>query len=51
VEVVRAASGAPTLRLTGRAAALAAARGADRVHLSLTHSDDSAAAVVVLERD
>jgi len=51
VEVVNAESGAPTLRLSGRAAELAAARGADRVHVTLTHSDDIAAAVVILERD
>jgi holo-[acyl-carrier protein] synthase len=51
VEVVSAASGAPTLRLAGRAAELAARLGADRVHLTLTHSGDVAAAVVILERD
>jgi holo-[acyl-carrier protein] synthase len=51
VEVVNAESGAPTLRLSGRAAALAAARGADRVHVTLTHSDQIAAAVVIFERD
>lgn len=49
VEVVSTAAGAPTLALTGRAAALAAARGVTRIHLTLTHSDDTAAAVVVLE--
>lgn len=51
VEVVSAASGAPTLRLSGRAAQLAAGLGASRIHLTLTHTDDSAAAVVILERD
>jgi len=51
VEVVSAPSGAPTLRLSGRAAELARRAGADRIHLTLTHSDDSAAAVVILERD
>ena len=49
VEVVSAASGAPSLRLSCRAAELAAARGAIRIHLSVTHADDTAAAVVVLE--
>ncbi|HEU0013253.1 MAG TPA: holo-ACP synthase [Longimicrobium sp.] len=49
VEVVSAPSGAPSLRLSGRAAETAAARGVARIHLSLTHSDDTAAAVVVLE--
>jgi holo-[acyl-carrier protein] synthase len=51
VEVVSAASGAPTLRLSGRAAQLAGRLGANRIHLTLTHSDDVAAAVVILERD
>ena len=49
VEVVSLPSGAPTLRLTGRAAEAAAARGAIRVHLTLTHADETAAAVVILE--
>ena len=51
VEVVSAASGEPSLRLSGRAAQLAAGRGATRVHVTLTHSDEIAAAVVILERD
>jgi holo-[acyl-carrier protein] synthase len=49
VEVVSAPSGAPSLRLTGRAAELAGARGVRNVHVSLTHSDDDAMAFVVLE--
>ena len=49
VEVVSAPSGAPSLRLSGAAAALAAERGVRHLHLSLTHSDDTAAAFVVLE--
>ena len=49
VEVVSLPTGAPTLRLTGRAAEVAAARGAIRIHLTLTHADDTAAAVVILE--
>jgi holo-[acyl-carrier protein] synthase len=49
VEVVSAPSGAPSLRLTGRAAEAAAERGAVRIHLSLTHTDDTAAAFVILE--
>jgi holo-[acyl-carrier protein] synthase len=51
VEVVSAASGAPSLRLSGKAAELAAARGAARIHLSMTHDHDTAAAVVILEAD
>jgi holo-[acyl-carrier protein] synthase len=49
VEVVSAPSGAPGLRLSGRAAEAAAERGVIRIHLSLTHTDDTAAAFVVLE--
>lgn len=49
VEVVSAPTGAPGLRLSGRAAEAAAERGVSAIHLSLTHTDDSAAAFVVLE--
>jgi holo-[acyl-carrier protein] synthase len=49
VEVVRTETGAPALRLRGAAARSAAARGVGRMHVSLTHSGDTAAAVVVLE--
>jgi holo-[acyl-carrier protein] synthase len=49
VEVVSAATGAPTIRLSGLAAAIAEQRGVRSIHLSLTHSDDTAAAFVVLE--
>jgi len=49
VEVVSAPSGAPSLRLTGRAAELAETRGVRTVHLSLTHGDHDAMAFVVLE--
>lgn len=49
VEVVSAPSGAPSLVLSGRAAEAAAERGVSRIHLSLTHTHDTAAAVVVLE--
>ena len=51
VEVVHAPSGAPALRLSGRAAHLAAGRGVARIHLSITHTGDTAAAVVVLETE
>jgi len=49
VEVVRAASGAPGVRLHAAAAARAAALGVERVHLSITHERHHAAAVAVLE--
>lgn len=49
VEVVSRPGGAPDVVLHGAAARAAEARGVRRVHLSLTHSDDTAAAFVVLE--
>ena len=49
VEVVSADSGDPSLRLTGRAAEYARERGIRHIHLSLTHTDDNAAAFVILE--
>jgi holo-[acyl-carrier protein] synthase len=49
VEVGRDPEGRPWVRLSGRAAALAARRGVARWHLSLTHTDDVAVASVVAE--
>jgi holo-[acyl-carrier protein] synthase len=49
VEVVRDPAGAPALALRGRAAAVAAAAGVDRWHLSLTHTGSLAVAAVVAE--
>ena len=49
VEVVRAPSGAPSLRLAGRAARLAAAAGVARWHLSLSHTPGLALAMAVGE--
>jgi holo-[acyl-carrier protein] synthase len=49
LEVVSADSGAPSLRLSGNAAAAAARAGVRRLHLSLTHADDAAMAFVVAE--
>lgn len=47
MEVVRAESGAPGLRLGGAAARLAAARGVTTWHVSLTHTEFMALASVV----
>jgi holo-[acyl-carrier protein] synthase len=47
--VTRADSGQPSLRITGRAAQLAADRGISAWHLSLTHTDLVAVAYVVAE--
>lgn len=49
VWVSRAESGEPSLRVTGRAAELAADRGITSWHLSLTHTDLVAIAYVVAE--
>ena len=54
VEVVREAGtgagrGAPSLRLADRAAALARDRGVSRWHVSMTHTDALALAVVLAE--
>ena len=49
LEVVSGGSGAPRLVLHGTAAAAATAQGVTRLHLSLSHTGDTAAAVVVAE--
>jgi holo-[acyl-carrier protein] synthase len=46
VEVLRLSSGAPDLRVSGAAAALAAERGVTAWHVSLSHSVTTAGAVV-----
>jgi holo-[acyl-carrier protein] synthase len=47
VEVVRAPSGKPSIRLTGGAARLAEAQSVVEMHLSITHTDRTAEAVVI----
>jgi len=47
VEVVRAPSGQPAVRLHGAAAALAAERGVTEWRLTLTHTDRVAQAIAV----
>ncbi len=49
VEVVRQPRGAVQVRLHGRAAEVAAARGIATIHLSLTHADGIATAFAVAE--
>jgi holo-[acyl-carrier protein] synthase len=49
VEVGREPGGRPTIIFTGRAAEFAAKLGAKGIHLSLTHSEQTAIASVVLE--
>jgi holo-[acyl-carrier protein] synthase len=50
IEIERIEGGAPRLRLHGVAAEKARAMGAEKFHVSLTHTSTTAAAVVVLER-
>jgi len=49
VEVVRQLGGRPGLRLSGKAAEFAAALGCQRIHLSLSHTEEQAIAHVILE--
>ena len=49
VRVLRDAAGAPELAWTGRAAEAVEKVGAGRGHLTLTHTGETAGAVVVLE--
>jgi holo-[acyl-carrier protein] synthase len=51
VEIMTASSGEPLVRLSARAAEIAAARGGDTVRLSLTHTKDLAGALAVLSRE
>ncbi len=50
-EVRRGTEGPPVLHFSGRAEARARELGVTRIHLTLSHTDDVAGAVVVLERD
>ena len=50
IEVFTRADGSPELRLSGRAAARFAEVGGTSIHVSLTHSAATAAAVVIVER-
>lgn len=50
-EVARAIDGSPTLRFHGRAQALATRLKVEVTHVSLTHTDRYAAAVVAIYRD
>jgi holo-[acyl-carrier protein] synthase len=51
LEVLSRADGGPLLRLHGRAERRAAELGVTRILLTISHSERSAVAVVVLERD
>src|SRR5690242_14692953 len=49
IEVAHAPGGRPTLRLHGTTADLAEQLGVKRISLSVTHSENSAIAIVILE--
>jgi len=49
IEVLRAASGSPSVVLHGRVAERAAALGVETIHVSLTHAEPLALASVVVE--
>lgn len=50
IEVVSDEDGVPDLVITGEAAVILKERGADRVHISLSHTTDHAVAHVILEK-
>ncbi len=50
IEVVQDADGVPCLKISGRARELQDALGADRIHISLSHTSDHAIAQVILEK-
>ena len=49
IEVVRASDGAPSVRLAGLAAELAAARGVSELVVSQSHTDHTATAFVIAQ--
>ncbi len=49
IAILPGPGGAPALHLSGAAAERARALGASRLHVSLSHADGSAVAVVILE--
>ena len=49
VEVLHDKGGGPRLELRGETERLARERGVQRIHVSLTHEEEYAAAVVALE--
>jgi holo-[acyl-carrier protein] synthase len=49
IEVRRGPAGAPVAQLAGRAAERLAELGASHVHVTITHSDDHAMAMIIIE--
>jgi holo-[acyl-carrier protein] synthase len=50
IEVVNDADGVPSLNVTGEAERLLSVRGADAVHLSISHTSEHAVAHVLFEK-
>ena len=50
IEIVLDENGAPSLNITGEAAAILEKLGANRVHLSMSHTTEHAVAEVILEK-
>ena len=50
IEVISDEQGAPSLEIRGEALAILKTRGADRVHLSISHTSEHAIAEVILEK-
>jgi holo-[acyl-carrier protein] synthase len=50
VEVKNDESGRPEINLKQRAREIADDMGVEKIHISLTHTDECAAAVVILEK-
>ena len=50
IEIVQDGEGVPSLVVTGEAQTLQMKMGADRVHVSLSHTSDHAIAQIILER-
>ncbi len=49
IEVVRLGSGAPSLKLSGRAQKMARQKGIEKWHISLSHTKSSAIAIAIAE--
>jgi holo-[acyl-carrier protein] synthase len=49
IEVLTDANGAPYLQVSGEAERVMNAKGAKRIHISITHTKNTAGAVVILE--
>ncbi|MBK8302229.1 MAG: holo-ACP synthase [Pyrinomonadaceae bacterium] len=50
IEIILDENGAPSLNITGEAAVLLEKLGANRVHLSMSHTTEHAVAEVILEK-